>query len=274
MESAYPIGESFSGLTGRREGKSGEARMGEQATRPPARTTHRMTTPRQAVLLDPFPLFLDAVEEILGRSGIEIVGKSTSPAAALEHISQRLPELLVTEIRFPDARVDGVDLLREARRRRHELRPIVFTSHDDVRTVYSAFEAGAAAYVLKSAHPDDLLSAIRQTFCHSMYLPSSAPGAASGADAPAEPRVLTRRESEILRLVAEGHSNAELARMLWVTEQTVKFHLSNIYRKLNVCNRTEASRWAQLHGLLPTAQAPRSREAEPAPRSIRFLRTA
>jgi DNA-binding CsgD family transcriptional regulator len=79
---------------------------------------------------------------------------------------------------------------------------------------------------------------------------------------PAEPRLehpdLTRREVEILRLVAEGLSNAELARMLWVTEQTVKFHLSNIYRKLNVSNRTEASRWAQLNGLLPTHIATRS----------------
>jgi DNA-binding CsgD family transcriptional regulator len=61
---------------------------------------------------------------------------------------------------------------------------------------------------------------------------------------------LTRRELEILKLVAEGDSNAQLAKMLWVTEQTVKFHLSNIYRKLGVSNRTEASRWAQLHGLL------------------------
>jgi DNA-binding CsgD family transcriptional regulator len=66
---------------------------------------------------------------------------------------------------------------------------------------------------------------------------------------------LTRRELEILQLVAEGHSNSQLAKMLWVTEQTVKFHLSNIYRKLDVANRTEASRWAQLHGLLPAASA-------------------
>ena len=62
---------------------------------------------------------------------------------------------------------------------------------------------------------------------------------------------LTRREVEILGLVAQGYSNAVMARMLWVTEQTVKFHLSNIYRKLDVANRTEASRWAQLRGLLP-----------------------
>ena len=64
---------------------------------------------------------------------------------------------------------------------------------------------------------------------------------------------LTKRELEILQLVAEGHSNSQLARILWVTEQTVKFHLSNIYRKLDVANRTEASRWAQLHGLLDTS---------------------
>ena len=62
---------------------------------------------------------------------------------------------------------------------------------------------------------------------------------------------MTRRELEILTLVAEGHSNSQLAKMLWVTEQTVKFHLSNIYRKLDVANRTEASRWAQMKGILP-----------------------
>ena len=61
--------------------------------------------------------------------------------------------------------------------------------------------------------------------------------------------MLTRRELEILQLVAEGHSNAQVGRMLWVTEQTVKFHLSNIYRKLDVSNRTAASRWAHEHGV-------------------------
>jgi len=61
---------------------------------------------------------------------------------------------------------------------------------------------------------------------------------------------LTRREREILRLVGEGHSNLQLAQLLCVTEQTVKFHLSNVYRKLEVSNRTGASRWAQVHGLL------------------------
>jgi DNA-binding NarL/FixJ family response regulator len=121
----------------------------------------------------------------------------------------------------------------------------------------SALAAGAAAYVVKTAHPEDLASAIRQAFSHSVYLagrpavaPIPVPEPAPVDDSPG----LTRRELEILRLVAEGHSNAQLARMLWVTEQTVKFHLSNIYRKLDVANRTEASRWAQVHGLLDARQ--------------------
>jgi DNA-binding CsgD family transcriptional regulator len=77
-----------------------------------------------------------------------------------------------------------------------------------------------------------------------------APGRHAGSGPAEDSPGLTRRELEILQLVEEGHSNAELARTLWVTEQTVKFHLSNIYRKLDVSNRTEASRWAQLRGLL------------------------
>jgi DNA-binding CsgD family transcriptional regulator len=75
--------------------------------------------------------------------------------------------------------------------------------------------------------------------------------APAGAIARAEPAPkLTRRQREILRLVAEGRSNGEVARLLWVTEQTVKFHLANVYRKLRVANRTEASRWAHEQGLL------------------------
>ena len=126
--------------------------------------------------------------------------------------------------------------------------------YEDRAHVEAAFAAGAAAYVLKSADPDDLRSAIRQAFAHSVYLPGSRTAAAvQSTNAPTEDLPdLTRRELEILQLVAEGHSNTQLAKMLWVTEQTVKFHLSNVYRKLDVANRTEASRWAQLHGLLST----------------------
>ena len=138
------------------------------------------------------------------------------------------------------------------------LKAIALASSEDQNQVQAAFAAGAVAYVVKTAHSDDVGVAIRQTFSPSLFLPGVTPApAVNGAATDAHPAVamLTKREREILQLVADGHSNSQLARMLWVTEQTVKFHLSNIYRKLDVANRTEASRWAQIHGLLAAAPA-------------------
>ena len=129
----------------------------------------------------------------------------------------------------------------------------MLSRNHETHYVDAALAAGASAYIVKTAHPDDVASAVRQAFDHSVYLPGMSESTRVQAPqlrARELPGGLTRRELEILKLVAEGHSNAALARMLWVTEQTVKFHLSNVYRKLEVTNRTEASRWAQVNGLL------------------------
>ena len=150
----------------------------------------------------------------------------------------------------------GFECLALARERAPELKVIVLSALAGSQHVDAALAAGADAYVVKTAHADDLASAIRQAFDHSIYLARGHNGKRQHSRESVEEALgLTRRELEILTLVAEGHSNAQLARMLWVTEQTVKFHLSNIYRKLNVSNRTEASRWAQVHGLLPLQSA-------------------
>jgi DNA-binding NarL/FixJ family response regulator len=132
----------------------------------------------------------------------------------------------------------------------------VLSASSETADIDAAFASGAAAYVFKTARPEDVASAVRQAFDASVFLaPVHAAAMQQARPGPRErdnDPGLTKRESEILRLVSEGHSNNELARMLWVTEQTVKFHLSNIYRKLDVSNRTEAGRWAQTHGLLNT----------------------
>jgi len=209
---------------------------------------------RSALIVDPHPLWLDAVTEVLGRADVEVIGSTTSSRIALELLRERAPDLLVTGIAMPEGEPDGLALVRQAREEVPGLKAIVLSRYDDPQRIEAAMAAGATAYVLKTAHPDDLTSAVRQAFNHSVYLASGPRGEAPRA-ALTETPGLTRREHEILQLVAEGHSNAELARMLWVTEQTVKFHLSNIYRKLKVSNRTEASRWAQLHGLLTDSSA-------------------
>ncbi len=210
---------------------------------------------RTAVLLDPYPLWLDAVEVVLTRNGVDVVGQTTDPDRALALVEEFRPTVLVAELAG-----EGLNCIREASAKVPGLKTIVLSFPGDDAQIQAAFAAGAHAYVLKTAHPDDVSVAIRQTFEHSVFLPGPATvaAAANGAvvpDASDTVASLTKRELEILQLVAEGHSNSQLARILWVTEQTVKFHLSNIYRKLDVANRTEASRWAQLHGLLNLAPA-------------------
>ncbi len=211
---------------------------------------------RTAVVLDRHPLWAEAVEGVLRRVGVDIVGKATTGSEALALVQRLRPDLLVTDIGAGDGDRAGLTCLREARQRVPELRAVVLSLSDDTKEIDAALQAGAASYVLKSAHPDDLASAVRQAFAHSVYFaPPSGQwngNALRNGMESADRADLTKREREILQLVAEGYSNAQLARMLWVTEQTVKFHLSNVYRKLNVSNRTEAARWAQLHGLVPT----------------------
>jgi DNA-binding NarL/FixJ family response regulator len=209
------------------------------------------THQQSGVICDSHPMWLDAVEQVLRQIGVDVVGKTTSTAEALSLVEKHQPDLLITELDSGD--MSGLVLIEHARAAAPAVRPIVLSMHAESQVIDSALTAGAVAYVVKTAHPEDLASAVRQAFSHSVYLAGRrevvvAP--ATNGSALDEQHDLTRRELEILRIVAEGHSNAELARMLWVTEQTVKFHLSNIYRKLDVANRTEASRWAQVNGLL------------------------
>ena len=207
-----------------------------------------------AVILDRQPLWLEAVELVLGRINVRVVGKATAPGKALELVESQRPDILVTAIEMDAGEMDGIRCIVRARELVPTLRAVVLSAHTETDYIDAALDAGAVAYVVKSAHPDDLASAIRQAFQHSVYFAGSRPAApAPSWTPPVEATAkhdLTRREREILQLVAEGHSNAKLAKMLWVTEQTVKFHLSNVYRKLDVANRTEAARWAQLNGLL------------------------
>ncbi len=215
---------------------------------------------RKAVLVDPHPLWLDAVEEVLGRVSVKVAGKTTSFDEASRLIEELEPELLVLETTTRENDSRGHSWLGAVLQQYPDLKAIVLSNSGDPADVNAALAAGAAAYVVKKAHPDDLAVAVRQTFESSIYFGASASitDMASSHEPLLDHPDLTRRELEILRLVAEGFSNAELAKMLWVTQQTVKFHLSNIYRKLHVANRTEASRWAQLNGLLPTTNGVRS----------------
>lgn len=204
---------------------------------------------KRVVAVSPHPLWLNALEQSLLKVDVEVVGKAVSAQEALALVEELRPNVLITDLDLLDDDLDGIALLRRARTRVPDLRAIVVSEHDDPARIDSAFEAGAFAYVVKTARSEDFAFAVRQAFEHVVYIATHPPPVL----APSEPRHapdLTRREQEILQLVAEGRSNADVARLLWVTEQTVKFHLANVYRKLGVKNRTQAARWAHEHGLL------------------------
>ena len=223
----------------------------------------RGTRDRSAVILDRHPLWLDAMDKLVEGVGVEVVGRATDGEHAVSLIAEYVPDLFIAGV--DPSVVDQLESVRLASERHPGLRTVVLADNTDLKAVDAAFAAGACVYCVKTAVQDDLASAIRQAFEQSIYLATSLTGEFAPrpkVDEPSEDaHDLTRRELEILRLVAEGHSNSQLAAMLWVTEQTVKFHLSNIYRKLDVANRTEASRWAQVNGLLPSQRSLESASA-------------
>jgi DNA-binding NarL/FixJ family response regulator len=217
-----------------------------------------MDVEQTAVLYDQHPLWLEAVEAVLVGLEIEISVKTTSATGALDGVREHRPTLIVADIEAVSGHLDGAGFLARCHALNPGIRSIVLSADARHESIEAALLAGASAYVLKSAHPDDLASAIRQAFEGSMFLapPQLLRASFKPRTSPVDEAGLTRREAEILRLAAEGRSNSELARLLWVTEQTVKFHLSNVYRKLGVGNRTEAALWAHTSGLLDDVALP------------------
>ncbi len=170
-------------------------------------------------------------------------------------VGEHSPDLLIAGLDASDDQ--QVARIRRAKEAHPGLKAVVVADTNDPGVIGALFAAGASVYCVRTAAAEDLAYAVRQAFQRSVYTAGEAQEwSAPPSPAQTEPAAheLTRRELEILRLVADGHSNGQLAKKLWVTEQTVKFHLSNIYRKLEVANRTEASRWAHNNGLLTPTQ--------------------
>ena len=207
--------------------------------------------PRVAVVCDRSELWLRALVRVLTAIDVSVSGTTTSVEGAIKLVEERRPNLLVAGIDDDATSSDDMQSIQRAREKVADLHVVVWSTVDDPRAVNAAFAAGADGYVLKTARPDDLTVAIRQVFERSIYLAKEGPLPDQARQAASESSAvnLTPREREILQLVAEGHSNAQLASMLWVSHETVKFHLSNIYEKLEVRNRTEATRWAYVHGV-------------------------
>ena len=194
-----------------------------------------------AIVFDRQPLMLEVLARLLRALDIDVRGATTVPHHALELIEAHSPDIFLASLDQGDVDIDAAALVRQAAETSTDLKVVVVGSGNG--RINELFAAGASAYVTNAGSPDDIAVAIRQTYKHSIHLPTERGN--DSARTAAFDAGLTEREVEVLALVAQGYSNAELAQRLWVTRQTVKFHLSNIYRKLNVSNRTQASLWAR-----------------------------
>jgi DNA-binding NarL/FixJ family response regulator len=192
-------------------------------------------------------------DQVLVRSGLvaildaqddlEVVGEADDGAAAVERASELEPDVVVMDIRMPD--VDGIEATRRLAASGSPARVLVLTTFDLDEYVYGALAAGAGGFMLKDSPPDRLVNAVRTVAAGEALL---APGmtrrlierfAVPGQGASDAFADLTERELEIVRLVARGMSNAEIANEVVVSEATVKTHLTNVLRKLDLRDRTQ-----------------------------------
>jgi DNA-binding NarL/FixJ family response regulator len=201
----------------------------------------------KVLLADDHQLILAGVRRALeGVEDLEVVGEASSGSQVLPLIHQTSPDLVLLDLRLPD--MSGLACLDSIRQRYPDVKVVVLSAFSDPEHIQSAFERGATAYIVKNVNPIDLPSALRQALDQTVYHGIRVIGDAGTQ--PGDRLGLTEREVSMLKALARGLSNQAISKEFWVTEQTVKFHLSNIYRKLGVANRTEAARFAYERGLV------------------------
>lgn len=231
--------------------------------------------PIRVLLVDDQALLRESFQRLLELEGdaLEVVGAVADGAeavAAVERLARagRAPHVVLMDVRMP--RLNGVEATRQIRARWPEVRVLMLTTFDDEEYIIEGVRAGANGYLLKDATADQLLAAIRAVHRGESPLqpsvatklmarlqnnpptpPARALAAPHGGSVASGMPVddLTEREREILRLLAHGESNREIGERLFITEGTVKNHVSSILSKLALRDRTQAALWAREHGL-------------------------
>ena len=198
------------------------------------------------LVADDHKLMISAVHAALSSApDIEIVGDATSGSEVLPLVGRTAPDVVLLDLRMPG--MDGLRCLELLHERHPSVKSIVVSGNDDPAAVDASLARGAVAFIHKTIDPGDLAAVIRQAIAGNVFFAVSnrAP-----AEAPRAECDLTPRETEILHALVDGQSNKQIAGQFWLSEQTIKYHLTNIYRKLRVSSRTEAVRQAYEYGLI------------------------
>ena len=216
--------------------------------------------PVRVLLADDQALFREALATLLGvRPEVEVVGEAANGAEALDRAAALAPDVVLMDLHMPV--LDGIRATRRLRAERPEVRVIALTTFDDDEDVFSALRAGAVGYLLKDVTSDRLVEAIQAAARgESVLQPSVAAKVVArfaslpddGPPPRSQPLVvpLSDRELEVLRLLAEGSSNREIAAALFLAEGTVKNHVTNVLSKLGARDRTQAALRGRALGLV------------------------
>ena len=206
------------------------------------------------LLVDDHAVLRDGIRALLGlHDDIEIVGEASEGKEAIEKAQELVPDVVVMDITMPG--MDGLEATRRIRKKTPAVKVLVLTQHDNKEYILSAIKAGAGGYVPKRALGVELVSAIRAMHEGNSFLYPSAAAALiedylrqAGGEEPYNR--LGSREREILKLIADGHTNREIAAMLFITVKTVLGYRTKIMKKLDIHNRTELIKYAIRKGLV------------------------
>lgn len=204
----------------------------------------------RVLVADDHPMLREGLVAVLStQPDFEVVGEAADGEEVVRLARRLEPDVILLDLEMPNT--DGVAALERLKESGAEARTVVFTAYDTDERIVGALRAGAKGYLLKGASRQEIFEAIRTVHSGGSLLGSSVTNTLlRHVERDEGPDALTPRELEVLRLVAEGLSNREAAARLFVTERTVKFHVSSLLHKLGAGNRTEAVRVAVRRGLI------------------------
>ena len=202
------------------------------------------------LLVDDHAVVRTGLEQVLATfSDVDVVGSAGSGEEAVRLTLEREPDVVLMDLSMPE--VDGIEATRRILEQRPGVRIVIFTSFSERDRILAAIDAGAIGYLLKDADPEEVHRGIQAASRGESPLASRAAQAVVAERIATRPaRELTDREREVLVLVASGLANKQIARRLGIAEKTVKAHLTNLFQRLGVQDRTQAALWAERHGLL------------------------